>query len=79
MANFKSSIPGEIVWDEVTCQNYAEWMEGNVLNQIWLEDAESLMVKLNVMQAKNIAGVAVWRLGYETPAIWELLYAYTAM
>lgn len=78
-ADFKNSIKGEIVWDEVTCQNYAEWMEGNVLNQIWLEDAESLMVKLNVMQAKNIAGAAVWRLGYETPAIWELLYAYTTM
>jgi len=79
MAEFKANIPGEIVWDETTCQNYAEWMNGNVLNQIWLEDAESLMVKLNVMKAKNIGGVAVWRLGYETPAIWELIYAYSSM
>ncbi len=78
MASFMSSIKGEVVWDETTCQNYAEWTEGNVLNQIWLEDMESLMAKLNVMRAKNIGGVAVWRLGYETPAIWDLIYAYSA-
>lgn len=79
MAGFMGNIQGEIVWDEATCQNYAEWTDGNVLNQIWLEDAESLMAKLNVMRAKNIGGVAVWRLGYETPAIWELIYTYTSM
>jgi len=78
-AAFMSSIKGEVVWDEVTCQNYAEWTEGNVLNQIWLEDMESLMAKLNVMRVKNIGGVAVWRLGYETPAIWDLIYAYSSV
>lgn len=79
MAEFMPNIKEEIVWDETTCQNYAEWMNGNVLNQIWLEDAESLMAKLNVMRAKNIGGVAVWRLGYETSAIWDLIYTYTSM
>ncbi len=78
-ADFLSHINAEIVWDETTCQNYAEWTDGGVHYQIWLEDAESLMVKLNVMRAKNIGGVAVWRLGYETPAIWELIHAYSSM
>lgn len=76
-ADFLSHISAEVVWDEITCQNYAEWTEGNINYQIWLEDAESLMVKLNVMRAKNIGGVAVWRLGYETPEIWELINAYS--
>lgn len=78
-AAFLSHIKGEIVWDETTCQNYAEWTDGNINYQIWLEDAESIMVKLNVMRAKDIGGVAVWRLGYETPEIWELINAYSSM
>ena len=63
-------------WDEETCQNYAEWTSGNATYQIWLEDAESIAVKLNMMATKNIGGVAVWRLGYGTQAAWELINAY---
>ncbi len=63
-------------WDEATCQNYAEWQSGNVTYQIWVEDAESISVKLNVMKTKNIGGVAVWRLGYGTQQVWELVSAY---
>jgi spore germination protein YaaH len=37
---------------------------------------DSIKVKLNVMRAKGIGGVAVWRLGYGTPEVWELLNAY---
>jgi len=66
-------------WDDETCQNYAEWKSGQALYQIWLEDVESIKVKLNVMNAKDIAGVAVWRLGYGTPEVWALLDAYTDM
>ena len=76
-AEFMSHVNAEKVWDETTCQNYAEWTEGTATYQIWLEDAESIAVKINVMRAKNIAGVAVWRLGYETSEIWELLSAYS--
>lgn len=64
------------VWDETTCQNYLEWQSGDATYQIWLEDLESLRVKMNVMNARNIGGVAVWRLGYGTPAAWELVAAY---
>lgn len=67
------------VWDDKTCQNYSEWKSGEALYQIWFEDAESLKVKLNVMNAKDIAGVAVWRLGYGTPDVWSLLEAYTRL
>lgn len=64
-------------WDETTCQNYAEWQSGNILYQIWVEDVESIAVKLNVMKTKGIGGVAVWRLGYGTPEAWSLIESYT--
>ena len=63
-------------WDETTCQNYAEWESGAAIYQIWVEDAESIRVKLSVMAVKNLGGVAVWRLGYGTPEAWELIANY---
>ena len=75
-ADFMSRAGVAAEWDEETCQNYAEWTSGGATYQIWLEDAESIAVKLNMMTTKNIGGVAVWRLGYGTQAAWELINAY---
>ena len=66
-------------WDEETCQNYAQWQSSensSAVYQIWLEDEQSISVKLNVMNTKNIGGVGVWRIGYGTKAAWELIKAY---
>lgn len=75
-ADFLKRVGIQPEWNEETCQNYAEWKSGNATYKIWLEDAESISVKLNVMNTQDIAGVAVWRLGYGTQAVWELLNAY---
>lgn len=75
-ADFLNRMNIQPTWDETTCQNYAEWKQGTVTYQIWVEDAESIRTKLNVMTANQIGGVAVWRLGYGTQAIWELINAY---
>ena len=75
-ADFMNRVGKTAEWDEETCQNYAEWTSGSATYQIWLEDAESIAVKLNMMTTKNIGGVAVWRLGYGTQAAWELINAY---
>lgn len=75
-ADFMSRAGVTAEWNEETCQNYAEWTSGSATYQIWMEDAESIAVKLNMMSTKNIGGVAVWRLGYGTQAAWELIHAY---
>ena len=76
VADYLQRMNVQSAWDGETCQNYAEWQSGNVTYQIWVEDAESISVKLNVMKAKNIGGVAVWRLGYGTEQVWDLVSAY---
>lgn len=63
-------------WDEETCQNYGEFQSGDSLFQVWLEDAESIKVKLNVMENYGLAGVAAWRLGFETADIWDVIGEY---
>lgn len=65
-----------VTWDETTCQNYAQLQGSSTYYQIWLEDSESLQVKLNIMNNYGVAGVAAWRLGYETSDIWGLFEAY---
>lgn len=66
----------QVEWEDETCQNYGERTSGNTLYQIWLEDIESISVKLNVMANYELGGVAVWRLGYEDPAVWEVINDY---
>lgn len=79
VSEFLQRVNIEPEWDEETCQNYAEWQSGTVLYQIWVEDIESIRVKLNVMSAKGLGGVAVWRLGYGTASVWDLIEAYVAL
>lgn len=62
------------VWDEETCQNYAEFEDNNgCLYQVWLEDEQSLEVKLNIMARYKVAGVGAWKLGFERPSIWNVI------
>lgn len=63
-------------WDETTCQNYGEAQEGDTLYQVWLEDADSIRVKLNIMENYDIAGVAAWRLGHESANVWDVIEEY---
>ena len=63
-------------WDEQTCQNYGEYQSGGSYYQVWLEDADSIRVKLNVMDKYGIAGVAEWKLGFEVDSIWDVIEEY---
>lgn len=65
-----------IRWDETTCQNYGEFQSGESFCQVWIEDADSIGVKLNIMDKYEIGGVAAWRLGYETPDVWDVIENY---
>lgn len=66
----------QVEWDEETCQNYGEYTSGASRYQVWLEDENSIEVKLNIMEKYNIGGVASWRLGYEKSEIWDIIGIY---
>ena len=63
-------------WNEAAGQNYAEASEDDATYQIWIEDAESIERKLEVMESYGIAGVAEWALGLETEDVWDAIAAY---
>ena len=63
-------------WNDDVCQNYGEIQKGDALYQIWLEDYDSIKVKLDVMKTYDLAGVACWKLGLETNDSWDLVVEY---
>lgn len=63
-------------WDEASAQNYAEFEKEGALVRVWLEDEQSLDVKLQLMKNYDLAGVACWKLGLEKPSVWEVIQKY---
>lgn len=63
-------------WDEEDGQNYAEKEEDGNLYQIWIEDEDSIRLKLDVMQENKLAGVAEWSLQFQSADIWDVIADY---
>ncbi len=66
----------EATWDEETKSDYATWEEENTTYEIWLENADSIEPKLQLMKDNGLAGSAAWALGQEDPEIWQLILQY---
>ena len=65
-------------WDDGAGCNYGEYEADGSLYRMWLEDEESLNAKLSVMKSRDLAGVAFWKLGFESKEIWDEVEAYLA-
>lgn len=66
----------DVEWNGMAGQNYAESADDEATYQIWVEDADSVEKKLEVMEARSIAGVAEWCLGMETEDVWDVISQY---
>ncbi|WP_022766263.1 glycosyl hydrolase family 18 protein [Butyrivibrio sp. XPD2006] len=66
----------DMQWNAEAGQNYGEYTDGGTLVQIWMEDETSIGQKIDSMRANNIAGIAEWCLGMESPEIWDLIADY---
>lgn len=79
MASAESVIEqygAEPVWDEETGQYYIEYERDGAVYKMWQEEERSIEEKMKVIHDAQIAGVAAWRLGYETPEIWNVILRY---
>lgn len=63
-------------WDDTLGQNYAEFSSDGAKIQLWVEDAKSMALKLDVMKSNDLAGGAFWKEGLEDSSIWELIGNY---
>lgn len=60
------------VWDETTRQYYAEYEKDGATCKMWLEETRSLQEKISYIRKADLGGIAAWRLGFESEAVWEL-------
>lgn len=65
-----------VALDKETGLNYAEWEADGATYKVWVEDLSSMEAKLKLMKDHKLAGVAGWRLGFESSDAWELILKY---
>lgn len=71
--NFIKSNGITTVWDEDAGQNYAEYTSGNITYKLWLEDADSIKRRTEIVNKYNLAGITGWRKGFETSDIFDVI------
>lgn len=60
-------------WDEETGQYYGQIQDGNAVYRLWMEEERSVSKKMDLIRENNLAGVACWKLGFETPEMWKIV------
>lgn len=60
-------------WDEASGLFFANRYEDNLQYKMWVENAETIALKLTLVDEFQLGGVAGWRRDYETPDIWEVI------
>lgn len=65
------------VWDDVTGQYYGEFKEDGATFKMWLEEEESLKLKLDAASTSEVAGYSFWKLGLEKSSVWDTIVKYT--
>lgn len=63
----------KLSWNEETGQYYGELKTEEGMRFLWMEEQESLALKMEQIKEHNLAGVAAWRLGLEPTKIWEVI------
>ncbi len=66
----------DLYFDDQAGQNVAVYMKEGLTYKVWLEDNLSMRRRLELVESYNLAGLAGWRRGLETPEIWELIGYY---
>ena len=64
-AEFVANNNIQTQWLDNECQYYGEIQKGETLYQVWLENYDSVKVKLDVMKTYDLAGVAQWNLDWK--------------
>lgn len=70
-ADFVSTRGMELTWDEESGQYYGRQETETGVTEIWQEDARSIGLKADLVREYELAGIGAWRLGFETPEIWD--------
>ncbi len=63
----------ELTWQDNAGQYYGEIENENGTQKIWMEEVKSLGLKKDLVNKYDLAGIACWKLGFETADIWAVI------
>ena len=63
----------QVYWDSDVSQNYGSYESDGCTYQIWIEDAQSIAAKVQLVKKYGLAGVSAWKLGFENSGIWQVI------
>lgn len=68
-------IPSDVSrnWNKNLRQYYVEYMQGNTVYKMWIEDEESIKEKVGLVKEYNLAGTAAWEKDRESENIWTVV------
>lgn len=64
------------IWDEKTSQYYVKYTAKGETHQLWTEDRQSMALRRDLVNEYHLRGIAVWRIGFESPDIWKALRSF---
>jgi spore germination protein YaaH len=76
MREDKDLKPQNCKWDDYAQQSWCWYTDkNNIDHQVWFEDNKSITVKFDFARDKNLAGIAIWTLGFDNnyPDLWNLI------
>ena len=60
-------------WDKASQSPYYFYQHNGIRHEVWFESKYSVVRKTNLVEKYNLAGLAFWRLGYETESYMKAL------
>ncbi|MBQ7794955.1 MAG: SH3 domain-containing protein [Lachnospiraceae bacterium] len=63
----------ELYWQQELGQYYGEVNEPSGLSYVWMEEENSLKLKMDLIKTFDLAGVACWKLGLEDAEAWDAI------
>ncbi len=69
-----ASVGAPILWNAAAQEaTFRDTAANGTVHQVWYENSRSDAVKVSLANQDHLGGVAIWRLGDETPAFWTVL------
>ena len=63
----------QVRWDNNSSTPYFYYWKGTEKHEVWFENKYSLGIKLGLVKSYNLAGVGMWRMGFEDQAFWNTI------
>ena len=71
-----SSQGAQILWNDNYKSPYFNYKDASgISHSVWFENGTSLSYKLDIVNNYNLAGIAIWRLGFENSDYWTNIRA----